>query len=177
MQQLPTPPGDKDRDYKGDVDWTGRIWVGQVSERPGFFGFWNGKQWEEPAFAGTVAENYVWFGFDRDGGMTALNSRDGILKIKDNQIVSRVPLSEKLPETWAANFDSRNNLWISSVQQGLYRISPDGQEWTPLLRPRGANFKLVFFEVGSVCFLRWFSRASIHLERESDRSNNPAAPS
>ncbi len=123
----PAPPGDKDRNYKGDVDRTGRIWVGQVSNTRGFFGFWNGQRWEEPAFASTVAENYVWFGFDQDGEMTALNSGEGILKIKDNQIVSRVPLSMKLPVTWSAHFDSQRNIWGSSVNQGLYRILPDGQ--------------------------------------------------
>ena len=49
--------------------------------------------------------------------------------------------------------------------------------WTPSLIPRGAIFKLVFAEVCSGFFLRCFSRASNHLERESDWVNALAAPS
>jgi hypothetical protein len=51
------------------------------------------------------------------------------------------------------------------------------QRWTPLLRPRGAIFKLVFDEVCSGFFFVVFFRASMHLERESDWANALAAPS
>ena len=58
----------------------------------------------------------------------------------------------------------------------LTEVEAATQRWTPLLRPRGAIFKLVFGEVCSGLFFVVFC-ASNHLERESDGANAMAAPS
>ena len=51
------------------------------------------------------------------------------------------------------------------------------KRWTPLLIPRDAIFNLVFGEVCSGYFFVVCFRASMHLERESDRANALTAPS
>ncbi|MSU61880.1 MAG: hypothetical protein EXS31_05705, partial [Pedosphaera sp.] len=99
--------------------------------------------------------------------------QDTVLSLPD-ELIGRNPALQGVALTLPANSLFSDN-GTRGGRVGIALVPPDLQKWTPLLRPRGANFKLVFFEVGSVCFLRWFSRASIHLERESDRSNNPAA--
>jgi hypothetical protein len=73
---------------------------------------------------------------------------------------------------------------VTSLLQSSHQSAPEyaGDDvnelrWTPLLRPRGAIFKLVFGEVCSGYFFVVFVRASNHLERESDRANALTAPS
>jgi signal transduction histidine kinase/ligand-binding sensor domain-containing protein/ActR/RegA family two-component response regulator len=119
IKELPEPPGQKGRGYFGHVDTTGRIWVVQDH----FFGCWDGDKWVPSELAGIVTNNFVAASAARDGSLLTL-SGSTLLRIENNQVRARTELVETIKEVWRMDEDRQGAIWISTMENGLYRASP-----------------------------------------------------
>ena len=126
FSKLPSP-GEAGQGYFGSVDETGKWWVAQS----GFIGRWNGASWESKVAPPPVDRAAVAFTSSHAGGMWLLVGRE-LLRISNGEVTQRFPLPATLDAVWNMNEDSRGNLWICSMANGLFRISPTGESriWT-----------------------------------------------
>jgi len=121
VTDLPEPPGEKGHGYFGQVDHNGRIWAAQDH----FFGFWSGQRWVTSPLAQTITNGFVAADQARDGNLLVLSGQT-LLRLDGDQIVSSTTLSETIPEVWRMDEDRRGQLWISTMDNGLFRLSPGG---------------------------------------------------
>lgn len=121
LQELPEPPGQKGRGYFGQVDRNGRIWVAQDH----YFGSWDGTKWVTSWLAGTITNGFVAANQARDGSLLVLSGTT-LLRIDEDQIRSRVEVPETIREVWRMDEDRQGLVWISTMENGLYRLSPTG---------------------------------------------------
>ena len=119
LRQLPLPPGPPGQGYFGHVDELGRWWV----VRPDFVGSWDGSQWVPDPKLGHGAAGC---GAARDGGMWLL-SGSLLQKCRQGAEVRRVELPTSPGGLWNISEDSRGNVWITTFDQGLCRVSPSGE--------------------------------------------------
>ncbi len=120
FQELPEPPGEHGAGYKGCVDGSGRIWVGQDR----FYGYWDGSQWRSSALAQVVTNDYVNLSRSRDGNQLIV-LKNGILRINGESVVSRVEFPKVIPNAWRVDEDDEGVVWISS-QGRLDIVQPSG---------------------------------------------------
>jgi signal transduction histidine kinase/ligand-binding sensor domain-containing protein/CheY-like chemotaxis protein len=121
LEELAEPPGQKGRGYFGQVDSGGRIWVAQDH----FFGFWNGQRWITSQLAQTVTNEFVAASQARDGTLMVL-SGDALFRVENDQVLSRSEMTEKITEVWRMDEDRSGTVWISTMENGLYRLSGSG---------------------------------------------------
>jgi signal transduction histidine kinase/ligand-binding sensor domain-containing protein len=119
--ELPEPPGEKGRGYFGQVDRRGRIWVAQDH----FFGFWTGDHWVSSALAETVTNGFVAADQVRDGSLVVLSGQT-LLRIEEDRVTSRIAVSETIQQVWQMDEDRQGQIWISTMDNGLYRVSQTG---------------------------------------------------
>lgn len=125
---LPLPGGERGQGYLGTVDENGRWWVVQNH----FIGRWDGQRWMEMFSPGlSVGRSDVASTPARSGGVWVLLTKE-LLKLRQGSEISRLALPQLKGGLWSLCEDSRSNLWISSYDSGLYRLSPGGDlsHWT-----------------------------------------------
>jgi signal transduction histidine kinase/ligand-binding sensor domain-containing protein len=128
LTELPPPPGERGQGYLGTVDENGQWWV--VQNR--FVGRWNGQQWIEMITPGSsVRRSAVACAPARSGGIWVLLAEE-LLKFRQGSEVSRRAFPQLKGGLWSMCEDSRSNLWISSYDWGLFRVSSGGDlhRWT-----------------------------------------------
>ena len=128
LTELPPPPGEPGQGYIGTVDEKGQWWLAQNR----FVGRWDGRRWV-PIRAPTPrpGRSGVACAPARDGGIWVLLGKE-LFKFRDDNEVSRLSLPELRGGIWSMSEDRRTNIWISSYDSGLFRVTPDGQlhHWT-----------------------------------------------
>lgn len=120
FEELPEPPGQRGSGRLGHVDPAGRIWVAQPGH---FFGSWDGRQWQSAKLAPELAPGLLSLTGLRDGRLLVVTTNE-LLRLEEEQVLSRQPLPHPLQEAWSAYEDLGGTIWISS--RGLYRIGPSG---------------------------------------------------
>jgi signal transduction histidine kinase/ligand-binding sensor domain-containing protein len=121
LVELPTAPGSKGHGYFGHVDEAGRIWIAQDH----YFGSWDGSKWVASPLVDTVTNGFVAASPARDGTLLVL-SGTSLLRIAGDQIRDRLDLGETLREVWRLDEDRQGFVWISTMENGLFRLSPAG---------------------------------------------------
>ena len=128
LLELPQPPGEPGHGYFGGVDETGKWWVTQNR----FVGRWDGQQWvsvlaPDPA----LGRSRVASAPARGGGLWILLGEE-LIRFHGGREVSRMALPQYRGGVWSMMEDSRTNLWISSYDWGLFRLTPEGSfhRWT-----------------------------------------------
>jgi signal transduction histidine kinase/ligand-binding sensor domain-containing protein/CheY-like chemotaxis protein len=121
LQELPEPPGNKGQGYFGYVDREDRIWVAQDH----YFGHWDGGQWVVSELAATLTNGLAAASSGRDGNLLALSGTN-LFRIDRGQVVSRIEVPETIAGVWQLNEDREDNVWISTMEHGLYRLSASG---------------------------------------------------
>lgn len=102
-----------------NVDAGGRWWISQ----PGFVGWWDGTGWKNMVERSPELGHVV--GRSRDGGVWAVLGEE-LLKLDSEAITSRARLSERPGGLWGVYEDSRGAVWISTYDDGVLQVSPDG---------------------------------------------------
>ena len=123
--ELPSPPGQRGGGYLGAVDEDGRWWVAQDK----FTGRWNGSSWEPTvpvADLSATRPGTITIAPARDGGMWLL-LRSQLCKYSHGTEVFRRSLPEVPGDVWSMTEDSRGNLWICTIQQGIRQVQPNGK--------------------------------------------------
>lgn len=121
FEELPKPPGTENKTYFAHVGRNGRVAVVQS----GFFGEWDGRQWNASPLMPLVTRNFRGAGRARDGTLLAYNDRE-LLRIDGEVIVSRTQLEAPVPDAWDLTEDSRGNVWLPTWGTGLWVIAPTG---------------------------------------------------
>ncbi len=122
LAELPSPPGHPNQGYFASVDEDGRWWLTQN----GFVGRWDGRRWESVVIPGSsVGSSDVASVTARSGGPWILLGKE-LLKLERGQVKTTIPLPQLRGGIWGLNEDSRGNVWISSYDSGLFRVSPAG---------------------------------------------------
>lgn len=118
LTEMPKPTGSR---WLGvaNADAGGRWWISQ----PGFVGWWNGTGWTNMVERSPELAHVV--GHSRDGGVWAVLGEE-LLKLNTEAIISKARLSERPGGLWAVYEDSRGAVWISTYDDGVLRVSPDG---------------------------------------------------
>jgi PAS domain S-box-containing protein len=125
LRDLPPPPGDPHGGYQGEVDETGQWWVVQNK----FIGSWNGNKWVPVPLAldvSSLAADQFGCARARDGGLWIILGAE-LLKYSRGVEVGRIHLSETPGGVWSMNEDRQGNVWISTHDKGVCRVSPKGQ--------------------------------------------------
>jgi len=127
IAELPAPPGQPGMGYMGGVDGAGHWWIAQHK----FVGQWDGQHWRQTIIPTTPDPAHVGCSSARDGGVWLLMETE-LRKYRDGIEVSRIQLPEVPGGLWSLSEDTRGNVWICTGQQGVCRVSPDGQmrRWT-----------------------------------------------
>jgi PAS domain S-box-containing protein len=118
----PLPPTAEPR--KGPVlacDGGGRWWLVQS----GFLGTHDGKRWVEVPNSSNEDTATAVCARARDGGVWVVFRRS-VLKYRSPTEVERRELPVDLRGLWSAFEDSRGHLWVSTHDNGLFRIAPTG---------------------------------------------------
>ncbi len=119
LQPLPGVPG-KGGAYCG-VDVNGQPFV----VRGDFVGFWNGTQWVNFSGVENVVGQTIGLGQARNGGIwLVLTNR--VLLVRQGQVQQERKLTENVDGFWQLLEDSRGNLWLPSIQRGLWRVATNG---------------------------------------------------
>lgn len=118
MTEIPKPTGSRWLGIAG-ADFEGHWWLSQ----PGFVGWRNGSAWVN--VFGFPAELEHVSGPARDGNMWAVIG-DELLKLDRQAIRTRMRLRESPGGLWGVYEDSRGDVWISTYDAGVLRVSRDG---------------------------------------------------
>ena len=121
IRSLPEPPGQKGRGYFGWVDRSGRIWAAQDH----FYGHWDGQGWVASPLQMTVTNGFIAASQGRDGGLLVLRE-SGLMRLDNDQVIDQRPLPEPVKEVWRIDEDSQGAAWLSTMENGLYRLSQAG---------------------------------------------------
>jgi two-component system sensor kinase FixL len=128
LGKLPEPPGAPDSGYAGQVDEKGEWWVAQRR----FIGCWDGHNWVQTlALTNAEADNQVCMTAARGGGIWLFTNNE-LRKYRNGTELSRLELPEPRIHVWSMFEDSRSNLWICTLDQGLRQVSSAGnvRSWT-----------------------------------------------
>lgn len=122
LSELPRPPGAR-RTYFGHVDRAGAIWVAQNQ----FFGRWDGQEWRPGEMAALVTNRFQGASAARDGSLITVSS-NSILRFAGGKLQSVIPLdpSAIVNGLWRLDEDADGFVWLSTLDSGLFRVSPDG---------------------------------------------------
>jgi signal transduction histidine kinase/ligand-binding sensor domain-containing protein/ActR/RegA family two-component response regulator len=121
IEPLPDPPGQKGRGYFGCVDASGRIWAAQDH----FYGYWDGKTWVTSPLQVSVTNGFVAASQARDGTLLVLRE-SGLMRIGNERILSRVLMPQPVRDVWHIEQDSHGSAWLSTMDNGLFRLSDTG---------------------------------------------------
>ncbi len=119
LNELPGIPG-HGGSYCG-VDVNGQ----PIVVRGGFVGYWNGSAWRDFNTIEHVVQKAVGAGQARGGGVWLVMTNQLVL-IRNGQVVQEVPLSSAVEGFWQLLEDRLGNVWLPSLEKGLFRISPNG---------------------------------------------------
>jgi PAS domain S-box-containing protein len=124
LRHLPPPSAKVGEGYFGHVDEADRCWA----IRDDYVGTWDGKQWIS---ATDIPMGVTGCGTARDGGMWLLIGQT-LRKYQKGREVQRFDLPESPGGFWSMSEDRKGNLWINTFDNGLCRVSPDGEfrRWT-----------------------------------------------
>jgi len=125
LRRLPQPPGADNSAYFSCVDENQNWWV--VQER--FIGQWDGKSWisrlplPKPSSVCAAAA--------RDGGLWIVVNQE-LRKYQAGNLTLTQPLKDFGAGAWNLFEDSDANVWIATLDRGVYRVSPTGDlsHWT-----------------------------------------------
>lgn len=121
LEELPEPPGNRGRGYYGHVDGAGTIWVGQH----GFFGHWDGRQWQTSALQSAVTNLFFGMGTGRDGSLLVVSGTE-LLRIRRGEVDSRKTLPVASGALWHLHEDRQTNLWLATQENGLISLQAGG---------------------------------------------------
>lgn len=127
LTQLPTPPDRPNNGYIGLVDETDRWWVAQIR----YVGSWDGHAWTDAAALTNLNSDITGAGAARDGGIW-LKAGSALYKLRSGMEVARIPLPSAFGNPWSITEDGAGNVWIPTINQGLWRIRANGdiRQWT-----------------------------------------------
>ena len=134
------PPAEKagSGGYFGHVDEAGRWWAIHSN----YVGTWDGTQW---TLARDIPKGITGYGRARDGGMWLLFGQT-LRKYEKGSEVKRLELPESPGGFWGMSEDRDGNIWISTYDNGLCRVSPEGnlRRWTTKGGLSGKSTRFVF---------------------------------
>lgn len=119
FEQLPFPMNEA-RQSVAAADGVGRWWVVQR----GYIGWWDGSAWEAVERPGS--EHAIGCTGARGGGVWIVIGRE-IRRYRDGVLMSRMEIEESISGIWSVFEDSGGNLWICTLDQGVFRIGPKGE--------------------------------------------------
>lgn len=122
LVELPTPPGRLGHGYQAHVDANGKIWVVQNQ----FVGSWNGQRWVTSQSSAQITNKLAGVGTARDGSLLVLTTKE-ILRLRNDEVVSRTALPMRSFDCWEVKEDSRGSFWLVTVERGIIRVDPSGQ--------------------------------------------------
>jgi PAS domain S-box-containing protein len=128
LNELPSPPGERGKGYFGYADEDGSWWVAQHQ----FIGRWKDGRWIEAVTPPPdLPAESVACASANDGAMLLLLGRE-LRRMRGGQEVSRLTLRETTGSVWSLSEDSHGNVWITTSNAGVCRVSPDGglERWT-----------------------------------------------
>ncbi len=118
LVEIPHPSTDKIEGFRLAVDESGLLWAVQKA----YFGTWDGSQWRVAPGADEVIEKHLGLAQAAGHGVW-LVLKDSLRKISQGRVVSEVKLSRPAHEFWSAVEDSRGQLWLATIIDGLERIN------------------------------------------------------
>ncbi|MBN9690222.1 MAG: PAS domain-containing protein [Verrucomicrobia bacterium] len=121
FSELPPPPGEPGQGYQGGVDEDGHWWVVQNQ----FVGRWEKDQWIRMLNLPNLSRESVGIAPARGGGLWLILGKE-LRKIQKGREVSRIELSEPPGGVWSMFEDSAHHIWISTFDQGVCQVLPDG---------------------------------------------------
>ena len=138
LTRLPQPPGELGQGYFGNVDEAGQWWV--VQHR--FIGRWDSGQWKE-ALPVNLPAGRVISGKARGGGAWLFLEKE-LRKYGQSAAFTTMPLPDVTGGIWNLSEDSRGNVWLCTMDQGVYQVDSMGEvhRWTTTnaLSAVGARF-------------------------------------
>lgn len=121
LVELPPPGGARGNGYLGYVETNGTIWVAQEN----YLGSWNGQTWVAPNDAGLATNQNRGIGTGRDGCLLIHNEFE-LLRVDSGRIRSRQSVGRAIPYAWHLYETSDGNVWLPTVEKGLFCISSNG---------------------------------------------------
>ncbi len=116
---LPTPPG------QGGTfcayDGSGTLYAA----RGGSVHVFTGDRWQPLADDVALAGPVLGLGQAPTGEALLISARE-IVRVRDRQAVSRLPLDQPVTQFWESAFDRQGHLWLASLGAGAFRISSAG---------------------------------------------------
>ena len=103
--------------------------------RNGYAGFLRNGAWQAVSDERDLAARVLGAGQDRDGHALLVRN-DEVLRLRQGNVVSRIPLSRQVRPFWQLVPDARGALWLPGVEAGVFRIATDGVV-THFLKPDG----------------------------------------
>ncbi|MEY4917046.1 MAG: hypothetical protein RL616_959, partial [Verrucomicrobiota bacterium] len=119
LDPLPGLPG-KGGAYCG-VDVNGQ----PLAVRGDFVGFWNGTKWVNFSGVENVVSQTVGAGQARAGGVWLVLTNRALL-IRNGKVAQTRNLSATVDSFWQLLEDSHGNLWLPSIQRGIWRVATNG---------------------------------------------------
>ena len=126
LTELKQPPGATHAPFIGGAD-ENEWWIVQSE----FVGLWNGTEWLRRLTLPKLDWSAVGAGPAREGGLWILAGTD-LSRIRNGAEVEKRKLPEAPGGFWSLHEDQSGNVWISTCDRGLVRISPGGEfrRWT-----------------------------------------------
>lgn len=126
FRRLPPPPGDAGAGAMGACDDEGTWWVSKVDR----VARWEEGRWTTAAGGAKELRGFL-TARSGEGHLWVLQSRL-MVKVSKQAVIERRELRGPIGELWSGFEDSRGNLWLCTLGQGMYRLSPDGgcRQWT-----------------------------------------------
>jgi PAS domain S-box-containing protein len=138
FKELPTPPGDPDAGRFPHVNADGSFWV----VTPGFVGRPEGAGWRETIPATTWAKER-WVGaVTGRGSRLWIITRERVRRYRGTELEWEGPGPQAAPSLWQGREDSRGALWLGTMADGVYRLTPDGA-WLHLTQDDGLSSNVV----------------------------------
>lgn len=119
VTELPTPPGRGGAFCAFGQD--GTLYVA----RAGYAGFLAEGAWRPLQSDFELMDRVIGAAQDRAGDAIVV-CRDEILRVTQGRVTARTRLSHEITPFWRLTQDPAGNLWMGSVDAGVYRIKPDG---------------------------------------------------
>jgi PAS domain S-box-containing protein len=119
VTELPPPPGQGGAFCAFGLD--GTLYVA----RAGFAGYLADREWRPLQADFDPQARVVGAGQDRAGDAIIV-CRDEILRVGQGRVAARTRLTQEVTPFWQLTQDSAGDLWLGSVEAGVYRIKPDG---------------------------------------------------
>jgi PAS domain S-box-containing protein len=95
------------------------------ASRGGYVHVLTAGAWQPLADSDRLPTPALGLGQDPAGQVLLVAARE-VVRLRDNRVVSRLDLQQPVTQFWESAIDRHGNLWLASLANGAFRISPDG---------------------------------------------------